>query len=86
MTPVQADGRERPTLAEIRAWPATVSVPKAGTAWGMSRNQSYNMAKRGEFPATVNRIGNRYTVVTASIIRALSGDVDTAGQRDSVLS
>lgn len=72
---VPADRGTRPTLAEIREWPATVSVPKAGTAWGMSRNQAYTMAKRGEFPATVYRIGSRYQVVTASIVRALSGEV-----------
>jgi predicted DNA-binding transcriptional regulator AlpA len=79
MTAVEVVRRERPTLAEIRTWPATVSVPQAGTAWGLSRNQSYNMAKRGEFPATVSRVGNRYKVVTASIIRALSAGTDSSG-------
>jgi hypothetical protein len=84
MTALPVDRGARPTLAEIREWPATVSVPKAGTAWGMSRNQAYAMAKRGDFPATVYRIGSRYQVVTASIIRALSGEVEVHERCDPV--
>lgn len=61
-----------PTLAEVRQWPATVDVPTAGRAFGLSRSHSYESFKRGEFPAKVIKVGSRYRVVTASIVRALS--------------
>jgi len=63
-----------PTLSEIHKWPATVNVPRAGLAFGLSRSHAYELASRGEFPARVIKVGGRYRVVTASIIRALSED------------
>ncbi|HWU12118.1 MAG TPA: DNA-binding protein [Streptomyces sp.] len=62
-----------PTLADIRTWPATVDVPTAGKAFGLSRSHAYELAGRDEFPAKVIRAGNRYRVVTASVLSALSG-------------
>jgi predicted DNA-binding transcriptional regulator AlpA len=64
-----------PTLTEIRdRWPATVGVPRAATAFGISRSYAYELITRGEFPAKVIRAGGRFRVVTASIIRALSDE------------
>lgn len=62
------------TLTRIGGWPATVSVPQAGLAFGLSRSHAYDLASRGEFPARVIKVGGRYRVVTASIIKALSED------------
>ena len=71
----QERSERQPTLAEIRdRWPATVGVPRAATAFGISRSYAYELISRGEFPATVIRAGGRRRVVTASIIRALSGE------------
>jgi predicted DNA-binding transcriptional regulator AlpA len=61
-----------PTLSEIQRWPASVDVPTAAAAFGISRSHAYELITRGEFPAKVIRVGNRYRVITASIIRALS--------------
>lgn len=61
-----------PTLDEIRRWPATVDIPKANTALGLSRAHGYALAQRGEYPARVLKVGGRYRVVTASIVRLLS--------------
>lgn len=61
-----------PTLDEIRHWPATVDIPTANTALGLSRAHGYALAQRGEYPARVLRMGARYRVVTASIVRLLS--------------
>lgn len=67
-----------PTLAEIsKQWPASVGVPMAAAAFGISRSHAYELVTRGEFPAKVIRVGGRCRVVTASIIRALSDDVAT---------
>jgi hypothetical protein len=61
-----------PTLVEIRHWPATVDIPMANTALGLSRAHGYALAQRGEYPARILKLGGRYRVVTASIIRLLS--------------
>ena len=69
----QQAGRPLPTLKEIENWPPTVSVPLAGSVFGLSRSHAYELAKRGEFPVAVLRVGERYKVVTQSIIKTLEG-------------
>lgn len=66
-----------PTLSEIQRWPASVDVSTAVTAFGISRSHAYELITRSEFPAKVIRVGNRYRVITASIIRALSDGATT---------
>lgn len=66
-----------PTLHEIREWPASVDVTAAAAAFGISRSHAYELVARGEFPAKVIRVGSRYRVITASIIRALSDEATT---------
>ena len=61
-----------PTLDEIRAWPATVSVPRGALAFGLSRSHAYDAISRDEFPARVIKVGGRLRVVTASILSVLS--------------
>jgi hypothetical protein len=68
---------ERPTLDEIRLWPAAVSIPRGSAAFGFSRSHGFELAKRGEFPARIIKAGGRWVVVTADLIRVLS-----AGERD----
>ncbi len=60
-----------PTLDEIRAWPATVDIPTAARAYGLSRAYAYELASRAAFPARVLKVGGRYRVVTASILADL---------------
>ena len=65
-----------PTLSEIkRQWPPTVDVPVAAIVFGVSRSHAYELVNRGEFPAKVIKVGSRYRVVTESIIRALSDEL-----------
>lgn len=61
------------TLDEIRGWPATVSVAKAATAFGISRAKAYQLVRAGRFPARTLPLGARVRVVTASILEALGG-------------
>ena len=65
-----------PRLDEIKnTWPATVDVPTAARAFGLSRSHAYELARSGELPARVIQVGGRYRVVTASIIAALGESV-----------
>lgn len=60
-----------PTVAEVRAWPVTVSVPEAGRCWRIGRDASYDLARLGEFPVPVLRLGTALRVTRASIMAAL---------------
>lgn len=65
---------ERPTLEQIRRWPATVGVPAASVALGFSRSHGYDLAARDEFPARLIRAGGRVLVITADLIKLLSAE------------
>lgn len=60
-----------PTLAEIRAWPATVSVPQAATALGVSKSYLHELIKRGASPVKVLPLEGRHRVITASLVQLL---------------
>lgn len=61
----------RPTLAEVKAWPATVDVPQAALALGCSRSHLYDLIKRGEAPVRTLPFGRRYVVITQSLVTLL---------------
>lgn len=65
---------ERPTLEQVRQWPATVGVPRASAALGISRSHGYELAARNEFPARLLRAGGRVLVITADLIKLLSAE------------
>ena len=65
-----------PTLDEIRAWPATVDIQTAAPALGISRAYAYELARRGDLPCRVLKVGSRLRVVTSSLIPLLDGTVD----------
>jgi hypothetical protein len=62
----------RPTLAEIKAtWPATVNVPQAALALGISKRHLYELIKRGEAPIKTLPVGSRCVVTTHSLVTLL---------------
>lgn len=65
---------ERPTLQQVTQWPATVGIPSASAALGISRSHGYELAARDEFPARLIRAGGRVVVITADLIRLLSAE------------
>lgn len=60
-----------PTLDEVRAWPATVSVPQAAVALGISKSYLHQLIKAGEAPVKVLPLQGRNRVITASLVRLL---------------
>lgn len=63
----------RPTLEEIRAWPALVDIEDAGRALGIGRTTAYNLAQAGQLPVKVIMLGRQTRIVTASLIELLEG-------------
>jgi hypothetical protein len=64
--------------AEIRTLPAMVDVVTAGRALGVGRTKSYALARAGEFPCRVLRIGGSHLVPTADLLTLLG--LDTIGR------
>ena len=59
------------TPDELRALPVTVSIVEAGRPFGLGRDSCYDLARRGEFPVPVLRLGRRWVVTRASLLSAL---------------
>ncbi|MBL8927064.1 MAG: DNA-binding protein [Pseudonocardia sp.] len=60
------------TLEELAALPVSFGIwPTAGRAFGLSRWQTYELAKRDDFPVRVLRVGQRYRVTRADLLRVL---------------
>lgn len=56
---------------ELAALPPTIDIATAARAIGCGRALAYELARRGEFPCRVLRLGRRYVVPTADLMRAL---------------
>jgi len=81
-TAVRASGARGMSLAELLALPTAIDLVTAGRAWGFGRTKSHDLARAGEFPCPVLRIGNAYRVTRADLLRSLGIDplqVDASG-------
>jgi hypothetical protein len=65
--------RKRPTLDQVRRWPATCTVADAALALGVSRSTLYEALARGERPVQVVTVSRRTQVLTHSLVAALEG-------------
>jgi excisionase family DNA binding protein len=57
--------------AELLGLPVTVDVGTAARALGLGRSTGYELARRGEFPCRILRLGSSYRVPTAELLRVL---------------
>jgi predicted DNA-binding transcriptional regulator AlpA len=69
----------RPTLADVRKWPATVDVESAAAALGVSRSTAYEAIRTDSFPARVVMVSRRKLVITSSLLALLGDGNATAG-------
>lgn len=77
---VKAAGRGM-SVDELRALPVAVDLPTAGRAWGIGRNKIHELARAGQAPFPVLRLGNSYRVTRADLLRSLgiTPDMEAAG-------
>jgi predicted DNA-binding transcriptional regulator AlpA len=66
------------TESQIRALGAVTDLPTAASIFGLGRALAYELAKNGEFPVPVIRVGARYRVPVAAILAALHLPADPA--------
>lgn len=61
---------------EVLDLPVVMDLPAAAKAFGIGRTKAFEMARDGEFPCEVLRLGRRYRVTKANLLRALGLNAD----------
>lgn len=56
---------------ELLALPVAVDLVTAGRALGLGRTKAHELARRGEFPCRVLRVGRAYRVPRAELLATL---------------
>lgn len=69
------------TQAELLDLPVTVDLPTAGRAFGLSRDGTYDLFKRGKFPVRTVPVGRGQRVPRAELFRVLGLD-PSSGQQE----
>jgi len=59
------------TRDELDRLPPVIDLATAGRALGIGRTKAYELARTGEFPCRVLRVGTSYRVPTASLRKLL---------------
>ncbi|MEV7629396.1 helix-turn-helix domain-containing protein [Actinoplanes sp. NPDC089786] len=59
------------TAESVRALGLTTDVETAGSILGIGRSKAYDLAKKGEFPVRVIRVGRTYLVPVWAILELL---------------
>ncbi|WNZ10540.1 hypothetical protein [Streptomyces sp. 11x1] len=67
----QSKGLKGMSREELLALPVSVDLEAGNRALGLGRSKGYELAKRGEYPCKVLRLGNAYRVVTADLLELL---------------
>lgn len=71
------------TRTDLLSLGSVTTVEQAGNALGYSRQHSYNLIYRGEFPVPVHKVGRLYRVPTAPLLRYLGVDPNESARRPS---
>ena len=59
------------TVQRIRALGVVTDLPTAAQVFGLGRSLAYQLARDGQFPTPVIRVGSRYRVAVAAVLAAL---------------
>ncbi|GAA2141188.1 helix-turn-helix transcriptional regulator [Actinomadura napierensis] len=60
--------------ADLAELPTVIDITTAARALGLSRTYAYHLAKHGDFPCKIIRIGTCYRVPTAALRALLDAD------------
>lgn len=70
-------------LAELLALPVAFDLDTSNRALRLGRTKGFDLAKRGEYPVRVMRVGCTYRVSRADLLRALGIDPNNDGAGSS---
>ncbi len=65
-----------PTLDDLNTLPPTLDLMTAARMLGIGRTKAYELARNGEFPCHIIRIGELYRVSTPDLLRVLRATTD----------
>lgn len=82
------------TGEELLGLPAVIDLDTANRALLIGRSTGYGLAKQGEYPVKVLRLGNAYRVVTTDLLKLLglerqhgeAGLGDSRGERHRLVA
>jgi predicted DNA-binding transcriptional regulator AlpA len=60
------------TVADLDSLPPAIDLVTAARVLGIGRTTAYQLARRGQFPCRVIRVGGLYRVATPDLIRLLT--------------
>jgi excisionase family DNA binding protein len=66
------NANEHWTSEKVRGLGLTTDVETAAAILGIGRTKAYELAKAGDFPVTILRVGRRYLVPTNALLALLS--------------
>ncbi|MFJ9180881.1 hypothetical protein [Streptomyces sp. NPDC102360] len=66
-----AGGSQRMGREELLSLPVSIDLETSNRALSLGRSKGYELAKRGQYPCKVLRLGNAYRVVTADLLELL---------------
>lgn len=69
-----SSGDSAMTREEACALPVSFDIVTAGRGFGIGRTKAHELARSGEFPCRVLRIGNQYRVTRSDLLNALGID------------
>ena len=70
-------------LAELLALPVAFDLDTSNRALQLGRTKGFDLAKRGEYPVRILRVGRAYRVTRADLLRALGIDPNSDGTGSS---
>ena len=81
-------GQPSMTLEQLLNLPVTVPLVTAAAAFGLRRTKAHDLARAGEFPCRVIKVGQRYKVPRSALLEALgyADSVADALKRPAALS
>lgn len=62
------------TVEAVRDLGVTTDVETAGAVLGIGRTKAYELAKSGQFPVKVLRVGRRYLVPVQALLHLVDAD------------
>lgn len=62
------------SAAELAALPVSFDLVTAGRAFDIGRTKAHQLARQGQFPCRVLKVGGQYRVTRADLLRALGVD------------
>lgn len=70
-----------PSIAQLQNGPPSVDLLTAAAVLRIGRTKAYELARRGEFPVKVIRIGGSWRVPVAGLLELLDISPDAADSR-----